>query len=486
MTLPKSLTYRGYGDVEFTVIQKLLADKQSPMVATAHDTHVAAYPHSALFWAQAWLENQWELTGHIIKPKDHNPLSLRPNGTVNNPVKDANAIGTITASDGGQYLRFATDADCAREWKRRLFDDPTYKGGVYRKASTLEEMLSIFAPSGDVHPETGVDNADAKYVETVKTMLNRFAALEGNQEEPQVAGYRAHTWPGLKNQVWLPDDIKVEVKIINHPRFRSFQKSSAHVGSAWHDTGNSKTNARGEYTWANNGRQGAGVGGYNGIFDDKVVIITQPFDEDVWAAGTPVGNHTFYHFEQAWGTGVDFERSIEIGAAVHGGILAAKGWTTAESLKQHNYFYGKDCPGQIRKRGIWANVVKQVEAARKAAVRAAAGESGGEEVPGPTYESPVKVKELAYDTFPPAIVTHDGSDFVYVGDVVEAIKETPRYQLAYDGAPLVGGPIKVGEQFAVEWLFKNNDNEWFYLTPFFTRVRYLDTKRVADVAEVPE
>ncbi len=294
--------------------------------------------------------------------------------------------------------------------------------------------------------------------------------------------YKAHQWPGLKNPVYLPDWIPVEVKIINHARFRSFQKSSEHVGSAFHDTGNPGTNADAEYRWAAGGRVGAGVGGYNGIFDDKKVIITQPFDEVVWAAGTPIGNRTFYHFEQAWGTGVNFEKSLEVGAAVHGGVLASKGWQTATSLKQHNYFYGKDCPGQIRRKGFWPRVVAMVEAARIAAINAATGGTRPDPA-GPTYVKPIHVKELEYDTFPPALVTVDGSDFVYVGDMVAATKDTPRLQKAYDGAEKTGANIKAGEKFPVEWLFKSDDGQWYYLSPWGTRILFADTKRVSD--EVP-
>src|SRR5688572_8716330 len=104
--------------------------------------------------------------------------------------------------------------------------------------------------------------------------------------------HKEYKWPGLKNPVYLPDWIKVEVKLITNSRFRSNIASNAHRFTTFHDTGNPNTMADGEWTWANNGRQGAGVGGYNGIFDSHKVIICQPFDEVVWAAGTPEGNRT--------------------------------------------------------------------------------------------------------------------------------------------------------------------------------------------------
>ena len=96
------------------------------------------------------------------------------------------AVGIITAPDGGLFLRFDSDASCALEWRRRLFDDPDYKGGVYARTTTLNEMLGVYAPSGDVHPVTGLDNADVNYLGTVVTMLMRFSRAEGDRHRPFV------------------------------------------------------------------------------------------------------------------------------------------------------------------------------------------------------------------------------------------------------------------------------------------------------------
>lgn len=83
---------------------------------------------------------------------------------------------------------------------------------------------------------------------------------------------KAYRFVGFDRDVWLPDDIEVQIKIITNTRFRSYQKSSAQTKSTWHDTGNPNTDALDEWTWANNGRVGAGVGGYNFIVDDRRII----------------------------------------------------------------------------------------------------------------------------------------------------------------------------------------------------------------------
>ncbi len=177
--------YRRIGDVPYAVIEPMLAEVGSPMLETGRDTHLVTSPHSALFWAQAWLENQWKTTGILIQPEDNNPMGLRP-WTQDPNGMPPGATGTITAPDGGLFLRFESDAYCALEWRRRLFDDPDYKGGVYARTTTLNEMLGVYAPSGDVHPVTGLDNADVKYLESVTTMLMRFFRAEGDQRRPLV------------------------------------------------------------------------------------------------------------------------------------------------------------------------------------------------------------------------------------------------------------------------------------------------------------
>ena len=178
--------YRQLGDTTLEVYVAEFERVNSPMLAEAAAIHQAASPHSALFLAMAWIENQYATTGIIIKPEHHNPMSLRPWTDDPNGMPPG-AVGVTTASDGGQYLRFARWTDCVREWKRRLFDDPNYKEGVYTTASTLAEMLNTYAPPGDVHPDTGLPNEDIKYAEKVAELLTRFGAEVGEEVvEPSV------------------------------------------------------------------------------------------------------------------------------------------------------------------------------------------------------------------------------------------------------------------------------------------------------------
>src|SRR5690606_20027429 len=147
--------------------------------------YTAAGIHSALCLGMMWLENQYATTGIIIQPEDFNPLSARPwiedpRATKDAPILDWKTrevvgrskvpeycAGAIRDAKGGLMLRFTTPADAVREWRRRIIDDRSYKGGVYNDAMTLTEMLSIYAPAGDVHPETGLDNANIEYPKVV-------------------------------------------------------------------------------------------------------------------------------------------------------------------------------------------------------------------------------------------------------------------------------------------------------------------------------
>ncbi len=296
---------------------------------------------------------------------------------------------------------------------------------------------------------------------------------------------KAHTVPGLSKPLLIPDWIAVSVKIINHERFRSFVKSSAHTRTTFHDTGNPNTNADGEWTWANNGRQGAGVGGYNAICDQDEIIITQPFDEVVWAAGTPEGNRTSYHVEMAFGGGQDFAKCVEVATALHGAICAAKGWEVDTALVKHQYWYGKICPGTIIQRGTWSQVVAQTTAAA-ANARAAAGGSPGP-TPAPTPAAPVVIPALdaiskGEGLAPPYVIDAD-TTFVWVGDRVRCITETPRLQRASLEAAKIGPNLKPGDEFDVDWLFQFGGT-WWYLTPYGSRILAAAVERVRDTKGV--
>ncbi|MDQ3540482.1 MAG: hypothetical protein M3440_07315, partial [Chloroflexota bacterium] len=63
------------------------------------------------------------------------------------------------------------------------------------------------------------------------------------------------------------------------------------------------------------------------------------------------------------------------------------------------------------------------------------------------------------------------------------IRETPRLAQA-GGTDLRGAPVKAGEQFVGEWLFRADDGKYYYITPtWHTRIRADDVERIGDLGK---
>lgn len=149
---------------------------------------------------------------------------------------------------------------------------------------------------------------------------------------------------------------------------------------------------------------------------------------------------------------------------------------------------GKKCPFTWMKSQT-ERLYKDVAAYLKPFQTGATGEPQPEPetppVEKPQYATPQPIPELAavadgdHDTIS-AIVTREADDFVYVGDRVEAIRDTPRLQYAVPNAKHTGPIIKKGEQFDVDFLVKAADGDWYYITGWWTRVKAADTRRIAD------
>lgn len=297
------------------------------------------------------------------------------------------------------------------------------------------------------------------------------------EQEPPMA-LKAYTVPGLSKPLHLPDDIRVEIKLIANSNWGGTASSTQQTKTTWHDTGPTGGNADGEWSWANNGRQGAGPAGYQAIIDDDQIIICHPFNKVTWHAGTNLGNVTSYGAEQCR-EGVDRNRAIRNAAAFHGAVCAAKGWEVDTALVQHHYWYGKNCPSYIRATGQWSNAVRMTAEF----ARAAAGGTGGGGAPT-TYAKPVVIPELdavsQSEGLAPPVLTAGGTDWFWVGDRVKAKVDTPRYQRASTSSAHVGPLLKAGEEFDVDWITLFEGERWYY-TPWGTRVLVKDTERVSDV-----
>lgn len=303
--------------------------------------------------------------------------------------------------------------------------------------------------------------------------------------------FTKHTWPGLPNPVYLPDHIPVEIKLIpsSVPGWTSGQKLpvSNFTSTTFHDTGNMQSNADGEYNWAAGGGRRSVPGSYNWINDHRKVIITQRFDELVGHAANHQGNITSYAGEQA-GIGIDFDKSLDVAMWVHAGVLQSMGRLADTSMYQHNYWSGKNCPGQVRRRGLWSYVEKTVDQRIAAIGLFLAGSEAPIPTPPvkPVYPKPVPIPVLdavsSKGGVAPSyvIIPNENITAFFVGDRYMAIRDTPRNQFAYIGSPVLNAPIREGESFDIDFVFENQDGKWGY-TPYGTRVFLDDLVRVSDM-----
>ena len=322
--------------------------------------------------------------------------------------------------------------------------------------------------------------------ETLLTGVPDIPDIQPTEETTMATGMARHTFVGLDKAVLLPNDIEVIIDIVpaSIKNVRSNQHFTGQVHSLYHETGNFRPgrDAIHERNFLHNGADGVGKG-FNFAVDDKRIIQLTPLDEVTWSAGRAWWNKHTWAVEQCVGGGLNLDRARRNAAALHAGLAVAKGWDVTVSMVQHNKVYGKNCPSHIRGKGTWATVVAE---AKEFAARAkvASGIRGAvQEIRDAMFEAPSVIEELKFDGVPPAMVDHDGSTFVHVEGIVKAIRDTPRLQFGFEGAPEVGSNIKAGEEFRVEWIFRSDDNRWYYYTPWATRVLVADTERIEEDVE---
>ena len=264
--------------------------------------------------------------------------------------------------------------------------------------------------------------------------------------------FSKYTFPGLTKPVYLPSWIAVEIKLIpsSVDGWTSGQKVpvSNFTSTTYHDTGNGESSANSEYGWAATGGRGAidSPGSYNGIFDKGKLIITQRFDELVGHAAVHEGNITSYAFEEAYGAG-GHDGALETGMWVHAGVLQAIGKTAATSLYQHNYWSGKNCPGQIRARNQWSYVEKTVDQRIdeiKAFISGGVTETPDVPTTPKPFASPANIsfqQELGKKPY------YVDEDTVWFNGTTRytADQDTAQYQYAdAEGSAKIGVPIKQG------------------------------------------
>ena len=144
--------WRSYGDVPLKVYESEFARLDSPMLPDALSVWAAAVGYSALALAMMFHEQKYATQTSI--PLDyHNCLSLTKPGT--------------TPRDGvNRWMRFDSWAAGVKAWKDRI-TSPVYKLGAYALTETLEDLISVYAPSTD-------GNDEARYVAVVEERIAAY------------------------------------------------------------------------------------------------------------------------------------------------------------------------------------------------------------------------------------------------------------------------------------------------------------------------
>lgn len=199
------------------------------------------------------------------------------------------------------------------------------------------------------------------------------------------ATFRAYTFPGGRRDAYLPAWIPVQIKPVDLSRVRSRQKVADKPMSTFHDTGNPRTNAAGEYSWLAAGRPGGVVGGYEWINDDKGIIVTGWFDEETWAQGDARGNRVSHAGELAFGGAVVWTTALEIACAMHGAVLEMEGSDPDLNAVLHQYWTQKWCSGQILNRKVWPVVKRKIANYAMLSAAARSGTRDPIDVPVNTY-----------------------------------------------------------------------------------------------------
>lgn len=314
--------------------------------------------------------------------------------------------------------------------------------------------------------------------------------------------------PGLPGGP-LKTDYPIKQRLI--PANRTYQRPGIKANlprrSVQHGTGNPSSLAAGEAIWLVDSQAGGGQVSFHATADDSGVWICVPLDEVTWQAadGGGPGNMNGFSCEMIenttmWSDTARRARAISITADFMGRVAARLSAAKPEQHYTFNYADPNrhDCPNKLRHvaiggRPAWDIYAEQWEKSKAdelARMKGVPVEPAPEPEPAfdwSTAAKPVPIEAL-FDTdvdkndTAPGVTSSDGVDFVFVADVVEAIRDTSRLQYAYQGARETGPKLKAGERFVVAWMLKAGDGKFYYLTPapYWTRVLVADTKRIAD------
>lgn len=147
---------------------------------------------------------------------------------------------------------------------------------------------------------------------------------------------------------------------------------------------------------------------------------------------------------------------------------------------------GKVCPGEVVIRETPALIARVADMLRQYQTGEPAP-APAPPAPDPLYAQPIPIPALLQQDWTgdttPAVVTEEGTEFIFVNDVVRATVELPRRQQARNDSPVIGPTIPAGTEFIVSWMFRSRtDGKLWYLTPWWTRTPVAQVERIRDAA----
>jgi N-acetylmuramoyl-L-alanine amidase len=190
MAITLDTAYRTIGGTTRTAFLAELSG--TPIEPESDGLYEIVRPHARLYLGHSKIENDHDRIGILIDRSMHNNLCLRPRGY---PEEQGQKNG---------FAIFASYADCARAWLRRLTDTTIDTGRQpknYVEATTLLSYATVYNPPDDEHPITHEQNKPRIYARKLATVANGLPPLEENpvgnrQTILVVAGHRSTNGAG--------------------------------------------------------------------------------------------------------------------------------------------------------------------------------------------------------------------------------------------------------------------------------------------------
>ena len=128
-----------------------------------------------------------------------------------------------------------------------------------------------------------------------------------------------------------------------------------------HDTANHNTGANAEmhYQFVKGGGGPEGVS-FTLTVDDHQAIQILPLDHQQYAQGTSKGNTTSVSIEMCVNQDGNFDKTFQNLAILNAALCVLLDLPTSVVV-QHNAWYGKDCPHDIRARGLWLKLLSDTQ-----------------------------------------------------------------------------------------------------------------------------